>query len=853
MAENKKMLSNLNEYYSLYKYVRAMRAIQTKSGIYGKVLSKYPEFADEANEAGNRMEACHKLLIKYAADLGFDEVLTERKCRTLGRHAFDLKGSNSNLPSLEEIDDARAQYLNHRDNLIEQKQSDAQSLAVESKHLKKELNKKKGKVFGNVLFGALGGTLALGLTAGLGVGLWTCVSAALSATFGVGTGFAIGGIAIGIIGGKWIIGGLKKMFKKIKERVSDAWKERAAAKSAYTNKKQQQKAFDRELKSLNSARVLDDQYEAINEWLGENKQLSNAVREQVINVTATAEEMQSAEYIRLQELDRRRQREAEALDKKLNEHVSAIYSSDEKRKAVEELLNNVGEDELALANGVLENFGDIMEGLSEEDQKKFIAKLVDEKQKRDKASAQAASADAEATAEVAADIDAPEEITSMNIEFQNEDLKALYQGLSVENKQIFNQLVYNVYNQTNSQKENKEYNDDHAETYFVNNITNRGTDLSAAPFNLTEEQIRQIYKDLANNEEFNRVAEVAAQNANEAEEKAAEEKAEPTAEVELVTYAKLKKEQKEALDNQINDYLQSEVVSGEKENAKLTKKQFETKANEAYEAAKKEGVNITERAFKARLKKMLQENNPELFDKLYPAKAANKQSSAKKQTVELEDFARREDTEKYILEVASNDMSNINKLNSDEEKINYIADAVNRKIGQYRFDENTGKEVLVDNTKYVENYLKQHIHESMFGLKNQETPSNKKAEPEVEQTSEEKKPVNKYVDKFNRRAAKAGITLQSETPEKAEQGKASEEKNAKKHEEKSTAEKLAELRDSLAKAEAEASADEKDIKEVESVIQQAQENEDKELQQEAEAIKKELKKKEAEEPEMGAE
>lgn len=236
MAEsktNKILLSSAYEYTKLYRYVFAIRELQSRKGPhYERAKELIPDIDQRLK--GGTVKDYNQVIVEATGAFPGLEGMTIKDLRKLAIYARDINSDKSFPPTLDQVNECKQHY---DENLVANHKKTSEELeAIKDKRskAKKSLSKARGKLAGSVLLGALavGGLAALGV--GFGLGIVSVVSSAISGTVaGLASGFAIGGIALGIIGARVIVKGIVSVFKKVVNNIKAHNKAKNEAKEQY--------------------------------------------------------------------------------------------------------------------------------------------------------------------------------------------------------------------------------------------------------------------------------------------------------------------------------------------------------------------------------------------------------------------------------------------------------------------------------------------------------------------------------------------------------------------------------------------------------------------------------------------
>ncbi len=325
------LLQNASEYRLLYNYVRAVRELCSKTGeFYNAIRTQNPEVESRLD---SRISTINDIIYENSALVGLAGV-KRSDIERLSNYASQVAQAEnhdrtSKVPSLEAVNNIKADYDKAMSDRYSQSEANYENSRGNVKQARKENTKKGWKVASRVLLGALGVGLSMVLVGAFGACVYGVVAAAAASTLGVAGAFAIVGLGISVVAGRWIIKGLGAMFSKIRQSLKNARQEKKAAKAALKQAKRERKQHKKNYLKNQYAMSYDNESENIIPYPG-REGTASAVR--VANM--------SSDMINATELGRIRQQEQVR-----NAAYEAQRQVDEEQRRVEEEQRRAAEEQ----------------------------------------------------------------------------------------------------------------------------------------------------------------------------------------------------------------------------------------------------------------------------------------------------------------------------------------------------------------------------------------------------------------------------------------------------------------------------------------------------------------------------
>ncbi|MBR2908739.1 MAG: hypothetical protein IKC11_00115 [Clostridia bacterium] len=243
------LLDNIRDYTLLYNYVNAFRQIQLESGdIYERISENERKNGVTFNPKSLTVKGMVELIHKYPSITNIGTA-NQKKLAQLHNYATSI---SSDFPTTDQIDAEKARY----ESVMHQRDIDTaqavEARAQELKGLKKNHRKSGRKLVGAVVLGVLGAVLTAGIVGAFGTAVFGLITNAVTLGAGITSGLAVGGLVVGIVGGRLLFNGLSKMFSKIRSRFGKAredWRGTRAklrdAKKEYRKEKAQRRLAER--------------------------------------------------------------------------------------------------------------------------------------------------------------------------------------------------------------------------------------------------------------------------------------------------------------------------------------------------------------------------------------------------------------------------------------------------------------------------------------------------------------------------------------------------------------------------------------------------------------------------------
>ncbi len=257
-----RMEGGAQSYSLLYKYSAAVRSI---FGGNAEALTKLREGSPELFErdsitlkAGITRKQVLDALYKERNQFGLSGINNKAHFNRISTYAIEATGGTDIAPLPAQIDQMRANYMRENYSRVQSTQETYKNRTQDIKKDKKALRKTRWALAGKIGAGILGTVLTLGIVAGIGASIWGVVASALSASFGITSGFAVGGVALALVFGKAVFTGLGKMFSAIRN-----------TKQAYKDHKRDYKNAKTGMRTAQYVQAANNQYETLNPYPGE--------------------------------------------------------------------------------------------------------------------------------------------------------------------------------------------------------------------------------------------------------------------------------------------------------------------------------------------------------------------------------------------------------------------------------------------------------------------------------------------------------------------------------------------------------------------------------------------------------